>query len=217
MIISIIGMLIFCIVVAILSLFGVNDFYSHPAFLVGLIFLAILQVICVVRYKLKLCWRSAAFYLCHIGVLLLFCGGGLSYCLAESVNFNIPITTSTTYREIALNNGDTINFGFSIAVAGFKIETTENGGDGQYIADMRIYDNNEEKSYELKINSPVSYKGWKYYLMGYDAGNNDAVALYAKKDPGTWLLLFGFIAMDIGTAALCLQGIELKKKAVSAQ
>lgn len=210
--ISVIGILAFCCALAVCSLFGIENFYTHPIFLVGVSVLAVLQAICIIRYKFGSSLRNIAFYVCHIGLILLFCGSVLSYCFAKSVNFSIPVTTSTTYREIKLNNGDVINFGFSIAVAGFRVETADDGSNTQYTADMRIYDNDEEKPYELKINCPVSYMGWKFYLMGYDAENNDSVAMYVKKDIGSVFLLVGFITTDIGTALLCFSKLGSKKK-----
>ena len=211
---SIISMLVMCFVIMVCSLLNIEEYYTHPVFLLCIVLFVILQIACIVKYKFRVSFRSIGFYICHIGIILIACGGIIGFFCTQSARFNIPITTSTTYRQVSMNNGDVIDFGFSIAVSGFRVERYDDSGDDkQYVADMVIYDDNEENKYTLKVNSPVSYGGWKFYMMGYDADSYNAVSLYAKKNPGSLLLLFGFLAVDFGTVLMCFSALKSKKGA----
>lgn len=210
---SVVAMLVVAVALTVCSFAGINGFYRHPVFLaLVLLFLAI-QVLCIMKYRAKLSVHSIGFYLCHVGVLFIAVGAVLGMFAAESVTFNIPVGEHTTYREAVLEDGSVIDFGFSIAVTSFRVETYENSEDvKQYEANLRIYDKDSTKERTLSINSPAKYNGWAFYIMGYDTGTVSYVSMHAKNDPGNIFLLIGFIAVDIGTAVLCFSALGRKNQ-----
>jgi hypothetical protein len=49
------------------------------------------------------------------------------------------------------------------------------------------------------INYPVTYKGWRFYLMSYDTQRQQYVVLTARHDPGRPLVVAGIWMLIVGT------------------
>ena len=96
--------------------------------------------------------------------------------------------------------------------------TLENGytlvklaeADKSYSVALQIFDG-ELATVELAVNKPYVYKGWKFYLMGYDEQNLTYVNLYVKKDPANLPLAVGVWMVILGTFAECLPFKEEKQ------
>jgi hypothetical protein len=76
----------------------------------------------------------------------------------------------------------------------------------EYQVTATIFDNNRKiiKDQVVKINYPIDYKGWRFYLMSYDQRGGKTITVLAKNDPGIpyitfglWMLLFGIFAYSI--------------------
>jgi hypothetical protein len=59
---------------------------------------------------------------------------------------------------------------------------------------------------ELAVNSPVSHRGWRFYLMSYDNEAERYVVLSARRDPGRRVVISGIWALMIGIALMCWTG-----------
>jgi len=55
----------------------------------------------------------------------------------------------------------------------------------------------------LAVNHPVTFHGWKFYLMSYDDDDGLAVHLSVRRDPGRRLVIGGIWMVIIGSALLC--------------
>ncbi|MBN1673293.1 MAG: cytochrome c biogenesis protein ResB [Kiritimatiellae bacterium] len=55
----------------------------------------------------------------------------------------------------------------------------------------------------LEVNRPVSFAGWRFYLMDYDHQHRRYVVLSARRDPGRLLVIAGIWAVMSGTAVMC--------------
>lgn len=76
--------------------------------------------------------------------------------------------------------------------------------DQHYLASFRIRDDNDELYYyDLKVNHPVDYSGWRFYLMSYDQSSLQHVVLSARNDPGRNYVVLGIWIVMIGTAIIC--------------
>lgn len=62
-----------------------------------------------------------------------------------------------------------------------------------------------DEIHEMKVNSPVRYGGWKFYLMDYDHESQSYLTLHAKKDPGNRIFAAGLWTILIGTFLLCFR------------
>ena len=51
----------------------------------------------------------------------------------------------------------------------------------------------------VSVNYPVSYKGWRFYLMSYDRRAQQYVVLTARHDPGRTLAVAGIWMMIVGS------------------
>ncbi len=77
--------------------------------------------------------------------------------------------------------------------------------DKEYRATL-IFSNNGENSVEkvLRVNHPVQYGNWKFYLMSYDEMGMEYVTLEAKADRGVPLVIFGIWVTIIATFGHCI-------------
>ena len=80
--------------------------------------------------------------------------------------------------------------------------------DKSYTAELKIRDE-DVTSVELGVNKPYTYKGWKFYLMGYDTEGMSYVNLYVKNDLGNIPFAMGIWMTIIGTFA---QSFSLLKR-----
>ena len=70
--------------------------------------------------------------------------------------------------------------------------------DKTYTAYLQIRDG-EINVVKLGVNEPYTYKGWKFYLMGYDTEEMSYVNLYVKNDPGNIPFAVGIWMTIVGT------------------
>ncbi|MCK5834672.1 MAG: cytochrome c biogenesis protein ResB [Lentisphaeria bacterium] len=76
----------------------------------------------------------------------------------------------------------------------------------EYTVMAKIFDKerNVMKEQVVKINYPIDYDGWRFYLMSYDKERGTSITVLAKNDPGIpfvtyglWMLLIGVFAFSI--------------------
>ncbi len=75
--------------------------------------------------------------------------------------------------------------------------------DKSYEGILQIRDG-EVKQVSIGVNQPYTYKGWKFYLMGYDEETLQSVYLYVKKDPANVPFAVGIWMIILGTFGECL-------------
>ena len=76
----------------------------------------------------------------------------------------------------------------------------------EYQVNATIFDKDRKvmKEQVVKINYPIDYDGWRFYLMSYDQQRGQSITVLAKHDPGIpfvtyglWMLLIGVFAYSI--------------------
>ncbi len=85
----------------------------------------------------------------------------------------------------------------------------ENAVPKNYEAKIRIVPKNgNEFTCPLKVNSPVSYGGWRIYLVSFGTDRQPYVQLSAKKDIGRETVIAGIWMLMIGTFISCFKRKE---------
>jgi hypothetical protein len=75
-----------------------------------------------------------------------------------------------------------------------------------YTAGMRITGKDDDTlEKDLVVNHPVSYGGWRFYLMSYDMDAAPYIVVSARRDPGRVMVIYGIWAVIIGTAIVCFR------------
>lgn len=75
-----------------------------------------------------------------------------------------------------------------------------------YEATLRfLHDDRPSDTRVLVVNHPVTYRGWRFYLMDYQTEPYLAVSLAARRDPGRRLAILGIWCLILGTAWICWQ------------
>ncbi|MBT3380372.1 MAG: hypothetical protein HN742_39350 [Lentisphaerae bacterium] len=75
-----------------------------------------------------------------------------------------------------------------------------------YTAQLRLTDDDENATdVELAVNHPVTFNGWRIYLMSYDQEARRYVVLNARRDPGRNAVIAGIWLVIIGTALMCFR------------
>ena len=80
-----------------------------------------------------------------------------------------------------------------------RLEQVDKG----YEAVINIRDGDTQQRV-IGVNDPLTYKGWKFYLMGYDEQGLTYVNLYVKRDPANIPFAIGIWLVIIGTFAECI-------------
>lgn len=177
-------------------------FYTTPVFLLPGAIAAALTAASLAKVRPSA--EKLGFYLGHGGVLLIVCGALLGWGFGQDTTFNIPIDSTTSYGQVQLSDKELVEFGFYISVQDFQLEYR--GGEvAQYHAELRIDDGAKSETRPMKVNSPVTYGGWKFYLMDYDRTQGSYVSLHAKSDPGGILFAAGLWLVIAGTAMMCFR------------
>jgi len=68
-----------------------------------------------------------------------------------------------------------------------------------------LHDDAPSDSRVVSVNHPVTYRGWRFYLMGYATDPYLTVSLSARRDPGRRWVIAGIWVLIFGTAWLCWQ------------
>jgi len=73
-----------------------------------------------------------------------------------------------------------------------------------YQATMKVVQTDgKTKTQILEVNKPITFRGWRFYLMSYDRQAQTYVVLSARKDPGRHAVIAGIWAIILGVAWLC--------------
>lgn len=85
----------------------------------------------------------------------------------------------------------------------------ENAVPKDYEAKIRVVPKNgTEFTSSIKVNSPVSYEGWRIYLVSFGGDSKPYVQLSAKKDIGRETVIAGIWMLMIGTFISCFKKKE---------
>jgi len=69
----------------------------------------------------------------------------------------------------------------------------------QFESRIAFLENGTEKFEKLiNVNSPASYKGYRFYQSGYDPKNPNFSSIQVSNDPSVWFIYAGFAALMIG-------------------
>jgi hypothetical protein len=73
-----------------------------------------------------------------------------------------------------------------------------------YEATIRfVHDDAPSDTRVASVNHPISYRGWRFYLMDYSEDPYLNVSFSARRDPGRILVIVGIWLLIAGTAWLC--------------
>lgn len=182
-------------------------FFQQPWFLATVLLFAVLQCACLVTFPPHI--KKVGFYLCHVGAVLVIVGAFMGFIKGRDVTFSIPVDPQGSYGEVQTSDGEFLRFGFNIGIQSFAVERT--GGEvTQYSAQMRLIGDTDEIR-TLAVNKPVSYGGWKFYLMDYE-DSELYLSLHAKSDPGNAVFASGLWLIIAGTAVMCLRIFDGKRR-----
>ncbi len=87
--------------------------------------------------------------------------------------------------------------------------------DKKYIAYFNTMDPDEQiHKFVMEVNKPITYNGWKFYLMSYDMENQSYISLNAKNDPGVVIAVYGMWLLIIGTLLMCFRSFVRQYRGV---
>jgi len=82
---------------------------------------------------------------------------------------------------------------------------------------VRVIDEKDKQSLtaDIKVNSPLSYKGYSFYQSGYDEDNLKYTSLDVVSDPGVSFVFAGFLVLNAGLIVIFypkLKPVSSRKK-----
>lgn len=82
---------------------------------------------------------------------------------------------------------------------------------------VRVTDEKDDRSLtaDIKVNSPLSYKGYSFYQSGYDEDNLKYTSLDVVSDPGVSFVFTGFLVLNAGLIVIFypkLMSVSSRKK-----
>ena len=183
-------------------------------------FIAILTMISVL--SLYCCWkriRHPVFLLTHIGAVVILAGVLLTFLFGKNTEFKVPVDPAVSFNNIPAPDGSQWDLGFNFSVVDFRVGyydsdnsgalTRKNAVPKNYEAKIRIIPKNgNDFACLLKVNHPVSYEGWRIYLVSFGGNGKPFVQLSAKKDIGRGTVISGIWMLMAGTFIICLKRKE---------
>jgi len=73
----------------------------------------------------------------------------------------------------------------------------------KFVATVALARGDARRTEDVMVNHPVSFKGWRIYLMSYAMSPSPHVYLLVRRDPGRIFVIYGIWCVLIGTALLC--------------
>lgn len=205
-----------------LSVFGVIDFVNDNriGIVLSVLFGAFcaVQVLCVLTTKPS--FKKIGFYLLHIGLILFLFGSFMYFISGEKIYVSGVEVGNIAYGHIKSTDGSDVDLGFDIQIKQFDVErypADENGNQADKFLNAQtvIYPTDKESfDKSLYVNGPISYGGWKIYLMDYDratynATGNTTLTLLFKKNPGEELTIASVVLIIIGSFLLAFQNKQV--------
>jgi hypothetical protein len=184
--------------------------FRTPAFMGLLAALAILLVAACLR-RVRLPGRFA-FVLTHLGIVVILAGALLGFLFGRRSDFTVPVAGSHAVRALVDAEGRRIPLGFSLAVADFRVDYYEPGSTPRHFeAALRLTGDGADENRRLAVNRPVTYRGWRFYLMSYDHNPEVCVTLTARRDPGRGVVIAGIWMVIAGTCLLGLRRVPAEE------
>lgn len=152
---DIFGKLIFC--------GGLGDFYNSVIYSSMLFLLGLNLLVCTIntfKWKMFKSPRKAALFLLHTSVFLIFIGAMIGKTMRFSEHYQLLPKESIDFEEVRS----------SLVFNEFGIDFyPDTGQPSEYRSLVSIYEaGNKIKDVLLKVNHPVSFKGYSYYQSGFE-------------------------------------------------
>lgn len=110
--------------------------------------------------------------------------------------FNNPAALLTLNKKekifLFLNKQNYLNENYGL------ILDIENKDISNFCSEIEIYYKGRIYNFDVYVNDPISFEGYKFYQTGYDPSYGEYSVLTVKKDEWTWLVFLGFFVLAIG-------------------
>lgn len=119
---------------------------------------------------------------------------------------DIQLDNGTVVKLDDLKNLETGEWVQSHIIEGVGILQPVKPMDKFYEVDFKLIKDEageDTETVKMEVNKPVSYGGWKFYLVDYDKRDHRWVTITARKDPGAPLVVAGLWLLMIGTSMIC--------------
>ncbi len=112
-------------------------------------------------------WSRTGVYIVHTSILVIFVGAIIGHFFGFKGSVMIPELRST--EKIFTTPGSTpIELGFTVRCNNFGLEFYNNGTPKEYKSNLTILENGKEILHkDIKVNSPLTYKGITFYQSSY--------------------------------------------------
>jgi len=114
-------------------------------------------------------WSRLGVYIVHVSILVIFLGAAIGSFFGFKGSVMIPELRGTD-KIFTAHDSTAINLGFTIRNDSFGIEFYGNGMPKEYKSSLTVLENNREiLKKDIKVNSPLTYKGITFYQSSYQA------------------------------------------------
>jgi len=112
-------------------------------------------------------WSRTGVYIVHLSILLIFVGAIIGHFGGFKGSVMIP-EMSSTQKVFPFKNDGSIELGFEVRCNSFAIDFYANGMPKEYKSNLSILEDGKEVvNRDIKVNSPLTYKGITFYQSSY--------------------------------------------------
>lgn len=134
--------------------------------------------------------KSCCSLFSHLGLFLILLGGFLG--AADRTDAQLKLFPGCEERLAFDTGGNAVLLPFSISLDEFSIDYYEDGtSPRQYSSRLTI----DGKEYDVSVNHPCRYKGYRFYQSGYDADYGRYSVLKIVRDPWLPVSLIGVLLL----------------------
>jgi cytochrome c biogenesis protein len=128
-------------------------------------------------------WSRFGVYVVHVSILIIFLGAIIGHFFGFKGSVMIPEMRSTE-KIFSSPDSKPIDLGFTIRCDSFGIEFYENGTPKEYRSSLTIIEKGREIfQKDIKVNSPLSYRGITFYQSSYQ-GHQEFLLQITETDSG---------------------------------
>lgn len=154
-------------------------------------------------------WGTVAIHLAVILILL----GGLASALTNKKGF-IGLFEGEAKKSAFITETEKFILPFYIRLDAFETEYYPTGQVKEWRSRVTIFDEetNETVSQTIRVNAPMSYRGWSIYQSSYDEKYPHWAGLIAKRDVSMYFIWPGFVLLFFGLVFHFYVKLLLKSK-----
>jgi cytochrome c biogenesis protein ResB len=180
-----------------LARLGLTDLYHSWYFIGLLVLLGASLLVCSIR-RLAASLKTVGSILTHMSLVLILVGGAIKHLAGlEGV---VELREGDQTNQLKVTETRTTVLPFTVLLEDFSLERYVANPQtvSEFVSRVRLVENGLGTRALVRVNHPITYRGFRIYQLGYNQDDPTWSALLLLKDPGVGVVYSGFGMLLVG-------------------